>query len=132
MCVILLESSDSDETAEGTRNLITMKHTEICVPQWQVTITVNTVLEQNTVGRTVHGFQAKTGTFGLEKEHILLVLLIMARLLPEIQIEDIWCDDLLIAASSVLITAQSNQLVVNMRTGRVPKSTAWSNAKVGE
>lgn len=132
MSIILLESSDSDETAEGTRDLITMKHTKICVPEWQVTITVNTVLEQNTVGRTIHRFQAKTSTFRLKKEHILFVLLVMARLLPEVQIEDVWRDDLLIATSSVLFSAQGNQLVINMCTSRVPESTAWSNAKVRE
>ena len=49
MSVVLLESPDSDETAKGSRDFVTMKHAKISVPERQVTVAVHTVLEHDAV-----------------------------------------------------------------------------------
>ena len=45
--IVLLESPDTNKTAKGTGDLISMKHAKICVAQRQVTIAVHSVREHH-------------------------------------------------------------------------------------
>ena len=91
MSVVLLESTDSDQTAESSRNLVSVKDTKVSISDRQITIRVNTVREHDCVGWAVHGLETVTNAvlLVLEDEHIVLVVLVMARSLPEAQVENV-------------------------------------------
>ena len=52
--IILLEASNSDQTAKGTRYFISMKHAKVSVAQGKVTIAVDAVLEHDAMTWAVH------------------------------------------------------------------------------
>ena len=52
--IILLEASNSDETAESTGDFISMKHTEISVTEGKITITVDTMLKHHAMSGAIH------------------------------------------------------------------------------
>ena len=76
--IILLEPSDTDQSTEGTRDLVSVQSAEIGVAQGQVTIAVDAMREEHAMRGAIHGLKTETGPLRLEKEHVLLVLLIMA------------------------------------------------------
>ena len=60
--VILLEASNSDKSAKGTRDLISVKHAKISVTKRQVTIAVHTMFEHDAVRWAVHRLKTEAGT----------------------------------------------------------------------
>ena len=56
----------------------------------------------------------------------------MTGLLPELEVEDVGSDDLLVATGAILLTAHIHQLVVNVCTSWIPESAAWSEAEMSE
>ena len=56
----------------------------------------------------------------------------MTGLLPELEVEDVGSDDLLVATGAILLAAHIHQLVVNVCTSWVPESASWSETEVSE
>ena len=123
--VILLESSDSCQTREGARDLITVENTKIGKSKGQVPVGADLVIKHYAVGRAVHRFHAETLTLNLPHEDVFLVCLVVARSLPKIQVENIWGQHLIVASDAVLLSDQRNELVVDNGAVRVEERTAW-------
>jgi hypothetical protein len=77
------------------------------------------------VARAVHGLHTESLTLNFKEIDIILVVLVMTRSLPQFEIEHIRSNDFLISSHSVLISNQFDQLVINLRAMRVPKSASW-------
>ena len=88
--------------------------------------------EHHAVRGAIHGFETETGPLRLEQEHVFLVLLIVARLLPQVEVEDVGRDDFLIATHPILLPDHRHQLVVNVSSSRIPESAARSQAEMRE
>ena len=59
---------------------------------------------------TVHGLEGKHGILDLETEHVLLIVLPVARSLPQFGVEDVGSDDLLVATKTVLFLQRNAQI----------------------
>ena len=55
MRIVLLEAPYANQTAQGTRDLISVKHAEIGVADRQFAVTMNAVFVHERVSGTVHG-----------------------------------------------------------------------------
>ena len=80
----------------------------------------------------VHRLQAESRTLRFKEEHVLLILLVVTGRLPEIEIEDVGRNDLLIPTNSILLSDHFNQLVVDVGTRWVPESATWGQTEVIE
>jgi len=61
------------------------------------------VLEHKAVGRAVHRLESKGLLVDVDREHVVLVVLPVARGLPELAVEQIWGHDLGEATEGVLL-----------------------------
>lgn len=76
--IILLEATNTNETTEGARDLVTVKNAEISVAERKVTVAVDAMFEHNAMSRAVHGLETRAvAVLALEEEHVVLVVLIM-------------------------------------------------------
>ena len=66
-----------------------------------------------------------TRFFCLEQEDVLFVVLIVARLLEQLEVVQVGSHDLIEATDTVLLSDQVHQLVVDHGAVRVEKGTAW-------
>jgi hypothetical protein len=80
------------------------------------------VSEQKAVTRAVHRLHAPLGAFNIETKHVVLVQLCMTGNLPELQIENVWCNHLFVASLPVLLTNEIAKLVVYTRAVWKPKT----------
>ena len=72
--IILLESSDSGESRQGSTNLVSMKHSEISESHGQLSISSQLITKHQTVGWAVHGLHAESLILNLEQEKIFFIL----------------------------------------------------------
>jgi len=114
--VVLLETTDSGKTSEGTRSLITVENTKVGNSHGQLSVTTLTVREKETVTRAVHGLQGPLILLNLEGEHIVLVMLPVTRLLPESGVVHVGRHDFLVTAGPVLVTEEALEGVVDDHT----------------
>ena len=87
--IVLLESTNSDQTAQGARNFVSVKDTKVGPTNGEVTVAANTMLEHNAMGGTVHGLETMALLIVLKDEHVLLVVLVMTRRLPKLEVENV-------------------------------------------
>ena len=109
-----------------------MKDTEIGIPEWQVSEATNTMFEHDAMSGTVHGLETLASLVRLEDEHVLLVILVVTRGLPKLQVEDVRGDDFLVATHAVLLSDHLDQLVVDEGTLGEEEGAAWRHFKVIE
>mmetsp|Transcript_24388 Transcript_24388/g.77255 ORF Transcript_24388/g.77255 Transcript_24388/m.77255 type:complete len:453 (-) Transcript_24388:95-1453(-) len=76
------------------------------------------------MGGAVHRLEAKLLPLDVEQEHVLLVLGGVARRLPQLEVEDVWGDDLVVVALEVLGLDHIHQLVVDARAVRQEEARA--------
>ena len=91
------------------------------------------MLEHETVTRTVHGLQTVLGVIAVEQEHIVLVVICVARNTPQVKVEYVGSHDLLymkqmrdaygVTTLMILTTNELNQLVVDMSAMRQEEAT---------
>lgn len=125
MCIILTESSHSGEACEGSGNLVPVKDSKVSVPNWQFSVSSLLVSKHEAMGWTVHWLHSETLILYLHKENVFLIVEVMARGLPKLQVEDIWRDNLRVPSYSVLLSDQVGKLVVNHSSFWIHKSTPW-------
>ena len=121
MSVVLLESSHTGQTSQSTREFVTVQDTKIGIPDGEVTIRSNGATKHETMAGTVHWFHGPFLTLDLEGEHIVLVVQSVTGLVPEIEIENVRCDDFVVSTNPVLVLDKVHELVVNTSSVGKPK-----------
>jgi hypothetical protein len=122
--VILLESAHTSETRESTSDLISVEDTEVSVSDWQLFIGADSVIEHETMAGAIHGLHTETLGLNLEQVDVIFVVFVVTRGLPELQVEHVGGDDLIVASHSVLSPDQLDELVVDLGTVGGPKPAA--------
>jgi hypothetical protein len=118
VCIILLETTDSGKTRQGTRELVAVQHTEIGHPPWQVLVSDVRVGKDLAVSGAVHGLQAISLLLDVKGEHVLLVVTPVTRDLPQIRLVHVGGHDLGEATFSVLALEEIHQGIVDAHTVR--------------
>ena len=101
--IILLEAAHSRETREGTAELVAVQDAKVGEANRQLTVGPGAVLEHDAVTGAVHGLERKLLVLGRQAEHVVLVVLPMARRLEELLGVDVGRHDLREATSPVLL-----------------------------
>lgn len=114
--IILLESSYSGETAERTAGFVTVEDTEIGKAEGKFLVTALSVTEHHGVGRAVHGLETELLLVHVKKEHVLLVMRQVARLLPKRHVKHIGSHDLVVATGPVLLLDVIHNRIVDAHT----------------
>jgi hypothetical protein len=87
--------------------LVSVQYTKVGKTDWQLTVRAHTVAEHDTMAGTVHGLQGKVLVLSREAEHVVLVVLPMARGLEQLFGEDVWRHDLGEATAPVFALYQT-------------------------
>jgi hypothetical protein len=74
---------------------------------------------------TVHGLHGKLLTFNIKAEHGIFVVQSMARRVPQVEVVNVWRNDLIITTFPVLVSNEVNQLFVDASTMWKPEGTSW-------
>jgi hypothetical protein len=77
------------------------------------------VVENKAMTGAVHRLHSDSLGLNLPSENILFVSLVMARGLPQLEVEDVGGKDLLVSTHSVLFLNHANELLVNLHAVRV-------------
>jgi len=102
MSIVLLEPSDPRQSTQSTTSFIPVQNTEVCHPDREFSVRSIPRSEDESVRRTVHGFESESFLFDIEFEHVLGVVLPVTRSFPKFRVEHVGSDDLLVVASTVL------------------------------
>lgn len=73
------------------------------------------------MSRTVHGFEGKGLLLNLEREHVLTVVLPVARGLPQFAVVDVGCHHLLETPLSVLTLSETEQYFLTFESVDLPQ-----------
>jgi hypothetical protein len=111
--IILLESTDTSETGQGTGELVSVEDTKVSEPPRQVLVVDIGMGEDPAVSRAVHRLEAELLLLDLEGEHVLGIVAPVAGCLPEIRLVHVGGHDLLETALAVLLLHQGVQGVVD-------------------
>ena len=122
--VVLTETSDTRQARECARNLVTVKHAKVGKAKGKVPKRANLIVEHKAVAGTVHGLHAEALTLNLPHKHVFLVGGVVARRLPELEVENVGRVDLVVAADTILVPDQLHKLIVDLGTVRVEERTA--------
>mmetsp|Transcript_25488 Transcript_25488/g.42978 ORF Transcript_25488/g.42978 Transcript_25488/m.42978 type:complete len:248 (+) Transcript_25488:1998-2741(+) len=122
--VILLKATHAREARQRTRELVAVQHAKVSNAQGQLAIGAQPVGEHEAVSGTVHGLHAPLLALHVEHEHAVLIVLGVSGRLPQLQVEDIGRDDLLVAAYPVLLLDEVHEAVVDPGTVRHPECRA--------
>ncbi len=124
MGVVLLEAAHASQSAQRARQLVAMQHAKVSVSERELSPRAGSRGEHQTVAGTVHGLEGVFLLLHLELEHVLGVVLPVARGHPQLGVVDVGRDDLDEAAASVLGAHHVNELVVDDGALRVEEATA--------
>lgn len=102
MCIVLLEPSHTREPRECPAKFVSMKHAKVSHAEGQLAIGAITMSKHETVARAIHRLEGELLFLYIEQEHILLVVLQVARLLPKLRVIHIGRYHLAEAALTVL------------------------------
>mmetsp|Transcript_36162 Transcript_36162/g.70286 ORF Transcript_36162/g.70286 Transcript_36162/m.70286 type:complete len:649 (+) Transcript_36162:65-2011(+) len=117
--VVLLEPPDAREARERAGGLVAVQHAEVGEAHREVLVRAGLVLEHQAVAGAVHGLHAVLVLVDrLEQEHVLAVVLVVPRGLPQVAVVDVGRDHLREAALAVAPADEGDQLVVDPRPVR--------------
>lgn len=97
-----------------------MEDTKVSKSDWQLLIGVGCISEHQAMARAIHWFQTESRccvfrmVMVLYYEKVLLVVFVMTRYLPEIQMVHVGSDHFLVAPLVVLTSHQINELVIDL------------------
>lgn len=114
--VVLLKTSDSGQTSQGSRKFISMNNTKIGNAPWQLPVTSLSVSKHQTVPRAVHRLESKCVFLNIESKHVVLVVLPVAGGFPELGVVHIWCNNFLVVTSPILLSEELKKGVVDAST----------------
>ena len=104
--------------------LVSVENARLGHPQRQLAVAVGAVGVERAVARAVHRLQPELAVLGLEREHVLAVLLPVPRGDPELLVVDLRRAHLDVAALAVLATAQILEHVPDHHPLGVPERRA--------
>ena len=116
MGIVLLETADTGQTAQGTRSLVTVENTEIGKAERQLTVRTLTDTKHQAVSRAVHGLESKSILLNIEREHVLLVVLPVSRGVPQLDVVHVGGHDLGVSALVVFALDKVHESVVDAST----------------
>ena len=122
--VVLREHPHAQQAVERAGQLVAVQHARLGHPQRQLAVAVGAVGVERAVARAVHRLQPELAVLGLEREHVLAVLLPVARGDPELLVVDQRRAHLDVAALAVLAAAQVLEHVPDHHPLRVPERRA--------
>lgn len=73
---------------------------------------------------TVHGLHAEALMLTLEQIDVVLIVLVMTRGLPQLEVKHVWSDYLIISSDSIFSFDQVDELVIDLSTMWVPESAS--------
>lgn len=120
--VVLLETPDPREPSQSARQLVAMEHTEIGHTQGQLAPRSVAHVEHHAVAGAIHGFQRKRLLLRGEGEHVLGVVLPVARGLPQFAVVDVGRDHLLESSFPVLRAYEFHEGVVDVSSARLKEA----------
>ena len=97
VAVVLGETAHPHHAMQRAGRFVAVALPELAVTQRQFAIGMQAGIEDLHVPGAVHGLQTVDPVFGLGREHVFAVVVPVARLLPERQVEDLRRLDLLVA-----------------------------------
>lgn len=128
--IVLLETTDTGQTAEGSRGFVTVKDTEIGETEGELTVRTLTNTEHQAVSRAVHGLESKGILLNGERKHVLLVVLPMSRSVPQLDVVHVGRHNLSVSALVVLALDEVHKGVVD--TGSVREEEARTGGEIVE
>ena len=115
--IVLLKSSHPREAGECPTEFISMQNSKVGESDRKLPVGVSLVLKDQAMARTVHRLEALGFNppliLILEEVKVLLVVLVVPRDLPQVNITKVWRDDLLVSPPPVLIPHEFYELVVD-------------------
>ena len=93
MRIVLDESSDASQSSKGAARLISVNDTEFSHADRKFLVTAVFGIKYEAVTRTVHGFERPFLLFNVQCEHVVFVILPVARLLPEFAMQHVRRDN---------------------------------------
>lgn len=124
MSVILLESAHAREARQSSRELVTVKNTEISHTPRQIFVGDVGVIEDLAMARAVHGLQSEFLLLHVKSEHAVFIMVPVSGDFPEVGLVHVGRHDLLEASFSVFTLDQSHQGLVDAGTMRQPEGGA--------
>jgi hypothetical protein len=100
-----------------------MKDTKVSHSDREIFIRTNLIIKHEAMSRTVHRLHSESLLLDLEKEKVVLVVLVMSRSLPKFKIENVRRNDFLISSNTILVFNHVNKLVVDDSSHRVLEGT---------
>lgn len=100
-----------------------MKDTKVSHSDRKIFIRTNLIIKHEAMSRTVHRLHSESLLLDLEKEKVVLVVLVMSRSLPKFKIENVRRNDFLISSNTILVFNHVNKLVVDDSSHRVLEGT---------
>ena len=92
--VVLLEPPHPRESCQCAGQLVPMKYSKVSYPQREVFVRTCGLVEHYAVPGTVHRLQAESLLLDADLEHVLCVVVPVARGLPQLGVVDVWTDHL--------------------------------------
>ena len=120
----MLEAAHAREAGERAGELVPVEHAEVSEAQRQLAVRALAVLEHEAVRGAVHRLEAELLALDVEAEHVLLVLGRVARRLPQLEVEHVGRDHLVVVALPVLLADEVLQSVVQPRAVRQEEARA--------
>ena len=72
---------------------------------------------------TVHGLYSKSMLFNIDHKDVILVVNVVTRSFPKVNVENIWTQNLIVSSDSVLLSNHVHQIVINHGTFWVEECT---------
>mmetsp|Transcript_2393 Transcript_2393/g.7077 ORF Transcript_2393/g.7077 Transcript_2393/m.7077 type:complete len:787 (+) Transcript_2393:404-2764(+) len=117
--VVLLEPPHAGEARQRAVRLVAVQHPKVGHADGQLAVAAQPVAEHEAVAGAVHGLEPKLLLVHLQQEHVVAVVVRVPRRLPQVEVEHVGSDHLLVAADPVLVADEAHQLVVDARTRRL-------------
>ena len=95
--VVLAKRSHAGQPVHGAGPLVAVQSAEIREPHRQIAIRAKIFAVDEAVRRTVHRLHGEVATFDLREVHVVLVVIVVARTVPQIALENLRRDDLVVA-----------------------------------
>ena len=101
VAVVLGEAAHAQDAVQRARGFVAVAGAELAVADGQVAVAVQALVEHLHVARAVHRLERVGALLGLGEEHVLLVVVPVAGLLPQGNVEDLRAAHFLVARAAV-------------------------------
>ena len=103
MGIVLLEAAHARQARQGAGEFVAVQHAKVGHADRQLPVRARAHVEHDAMAGAVHRLHRVLGALHVKAEHVFLVVLPMARALPELDVVDVGRDDLAEATRPVLL-----------------------------